>query len=633
MKTFLIFGFLICSIAVFGQTAAEYNQTGNAKYNLGQYEAAILDYDKAIQIDPNYKIAYSNRGLAKNNLGQYEAAILDFDKAIQIDPNFKNAYNNRGFAKNNLGQYEAAILDFDKAIQIDPNFKNAYNNRGFAKKNLGQYEAAILDYDKAIQIDPNFKEAYYNRGSAKDKLGQYEAAILDYDKAIQIDPNYELAYYNRGFAKNNLGQYEAAALDFEKAIKLNPNDKLNYYQCGKSKYYLKQYEAAIKDFDKCLAIDPNYTLAKDKRATAQKKLNEQPKPKPKENNNLVLFWLSPNPDIDNHKTYETQTIKIMVRAVGSANITQGDFKVMVNNREMSCKLGERSLVGSTFSTDVCLNTGNNAIKVCYQDNCTNILNVGYQPQKPNLHILSIGPSFPNLKYTTKDATDFADLFQGQTKLYNQRNINVLKNDKATASKIKTEMSRLKLQYKGSVVSSQDVVIIFISSHGIVLDDDQQVRIKGADYDAVDKEATTVAFTEMIDRLDEIECKKIVFIDACFSGVLDPKLLASKSETSQLEVAKALKILTQKQNGWTIFSSSGNEVSWEHPDWQNGAFTEAIIEGLKYGKADYDGNKIVTTTELYRYLNLRVPKLNTDKGFPIQYPQMTNNLGELPIFAY
>jgi hypothetical protein len=473
-----------------------------------------------------------------------------------------------------------------------------YNSKGDEYWDEQDYKTAITYYTKAINIEEK-AIYYYNRGYAKDKLGQYEAAILDYDKAIQIDPNFKEAYINRAYTYFSLGQYEAT----------------------------------IKDCDKCLAIDPNYTLAKDKRATAQKKLNEQPKPKPKENNNLVLFWLSPNPDIDNHKTYETQTIKIMVRAVGSANITQGDFKVMVNNREMSCKLGERSLVGSTFSTDVCLNTGNNAIKVCYQDNCTNILNVGYQPQKPNLHILSIGPSFPNLKYTTKDATDFADLFQGQTKLYNQRNINVLKNDKATASKIKTEMSRLKLQYKGSVVSSQDVVIIFISSHGIVLDKDQQVRIKGADYDAVDKEATTVAFTEMIDRLDEIKCKKIVFIDACFSGVLDPKLLASKSETSQLEVAKALKILTQKQNGWTIFSSSGNEVSWEHPDWQNGAFTEAIIEGLKYGKADYDGNKIVTTTELYRYLNLRVPKLNTDKGFPIQYPQMTNNLGELPIFAY
>jgi len=98
----------------------------------------------------------------------------------------------------------------------------------------------------------------------------------------------------------------------------------------------------------------------------------------------------------------------------------------------------------------------------------------------------------------------------------------------------------------------------------------------------------------------------------------------------------VKIITkcqQKQNGWTIFSSSGNEVSWEHSDWQNGAFTEAIIEGLKYGKADYNGNKIITTTELYRYINQRVPKLNTTKGFPKQYPQISNNLGELPIFAY
>jgi uncharacterized caspase-like protein len=106
--------------------------------------------------------------------------------------------------------------------------------------------------------------------------------------------------------------------------------------------------------------------------------------------------------------------------------------------------------------------------------------------------------------------------------------------------------------------------------------------------------------------------------------------------NQVYLTNLVKIITkcqQKQNGWTIFSSSGNEVSWEHSDWQNGAFTEAIIEGLKYGKADYNGNKIITTTELYRYINQRVPKLNTTKGFPKQYPQISNNLGELPIFAY
>ena len=63
MKTKLqllsVFCFLILSIGLFGQTAYEYNERGIAKERLGQYQAAIKDYNKAIRIDPNYKYAYN----------------------------------------------------------------------------------------------------------------------------------------------------------------------------------------------------------------------------------------------------------------------------------------------------------------------------------------------------------------------------------------------------------------------------------------------------------------------------------------------------------------------------------------------------------------------------------------------
>jgi tetratricopeptide (TPR) repeat protein len=600
MRTILIFGFLVCSVAVFGQRAEKYFEKGKIEAINENYSKAIVYFDKAIKLDENDKDKYIARADAKEKLGEYQAALLDFNKAILIDPNYSIAYLKRGIIKKELKQYNAAIEDLDKAISIDPTLQLAYRNRGIVKIELKQYRPAYDDLFEAVKMNGEDAIAYNYWGNASYQIGGHGGvanAHNCYLNARMIDYSYIEPYYNLGILYYGKGEYEEALKEFQKVQSFNEKRETPYMV--------------------------NETAEKIQQIQNRNQPNTE---------TVTLFWINPNPDESSSFNSETENIQIKVKATKSG-LNQSDFKVMVNNREMSCKLGERSLVGSTFSANVCLNTGNNEIKICYQNNCTKILNVRYQPQKPNLHILSIGPSFPDLKYTATDATDFANLFQGQTKLYNQRNINILKNDDATASKMKTEMSRLKLQYKGSVVSSQDVVIIFISSHGIVLDDDRQVRIKGADYDAIDKKATTVAFTEMIDRLDEIECKKIVFIDACFSGVLDPKLLASKSETSQLEVAKALKILTQKQNGWTIFSSSGNEVSWEHADWQNGAFTEAIIEGLKDGKADYDGNRIVTTTELYRYLNLRVPELNKAKGFPMQHPQMSNNLGNLPIFAY
>ena len=222
-------------------SAETYFLRGYASYDLGLYNLAIANYDKAIQLEPNAANAYYNRGIAKDELGQHFAAISDYDKAIQLEPDYASAYNNRGVAKHKLGQYFAAISDFDKAIQLKPDYASAYNNRGNAKNNLGQYFAAISDCDKAIQLEPDYANPYYNRGNAKYKLGQHFAAISDFDKAIQLKPDYASAYNNRAIAKGKLGQHFAAISDFDKAIQLESNYAKAYQGRGIAKALFETY--------------------------------------------------------------------------------------------------------------------------------------------------------------------------------------------------------------------------------------------------------------------------------------------------------------------------------------------------------------------------------------------------------
>ena len=184
--------------------AEQYFNQGNEKRDQKDFEGAIRDYDKAIEINPQYAYAYNNRGLSKNNLGQYQEAIKDYDKAIEINPQYAMAYNNRGVSKQNLGQYQDAIKDLDKAIEINPQYAKAYNNRGNSKHNLGQYQEAIKDCDKAIEINPQDADAYNNRGNSKHNLGQYQEAIKDYQEALKINPSYKLAKNNLETAKKKL---------------------------------------------------------------------------------------------------------------------------------------------------------------------------------------------------------------------------------------------------------------------------------------------------------------------------------------------------------------------------------------------------------------------------------------------
>ena len=63
--------------------------------------------------------AYYNRGVKKCRLGQYESAIMDFDRVIDLNPQESEAYNGRGNAKNALGQHESAEEDCAKAKELE----------------------------------------------------------------------------------------------------------------------------------------------------------------------------------------------------------------------------------------------------------------------------------------------------------------------------------------------------------------------------------------------------------------------------------------------------------------------------------------------------------------------------------
>ena len=195
-------------------------------YLIQDQKDKILAYDQAIRLKPDYAAAYNNRGNAKKELKQYNAAIADYGQAIRLEPVDAAAYNNRGVAKYDLKQYKAAIADYDEAIRLEPVDAAAYNNRGNAKGDLKHYKAAIADYDQALRLKPDLVAAYYNRGVAKYDLKQYKAAIADYDEALRLKPDLAAAYYKRGLVKKALGLKDKARTDLKTARELarNAND-------------------------------------------------------------------------------------------------------------------------------------------------------------------------------------------------------------------------------------------------------------------------------------------------------------------------------------------------------------------------------------------------------------------------
>jgi tetratricopeptide (TPR) repeat protein len=150
-----------------------------------------------VEKTPNRLRPLLSRGVAYSDLGQWDNAIDDYSKVLDINPKLAEGYNDRGLAYTRLGQWDMAIADFSKVIEIDPKSTFAYTNLGAAFFSLGQWEKSIVYFSKVIEIDPKNAIAYNDRGAAFTNIGQYDKAFDDFSKAIEIDPNYTRAYSNR----------------------------------------------------------------------------------------------------------------------------------------------------------------------------------------------------------------------------------------------------------------------------------------------------------------------------------------------------------------------------------------------------------------------------------------------------
>ena len=124
------------------------------------------------QDEPKDAKFYIDRGIAYAEKGQFDQAVDDFTKALEIDPKSADTYYYRGIAYVNKGQFHWAIDDFTKALEIDPKSADAYYYRGIAHANKSQHDQAISDYTKALEIGPKDAGAYYYRGIAYVEKGR-----------------------------------------------------------------------------------------------------------------------------------------------------------------------------------------------------------------------------------------------------------------------------------------------------------------------------------------------------------------------------------------------------------------------------------------------------------------------------
>jgi tetratricopeptide (TPR) repeat protein len=154
-----------------------------------ELEKALSECERAIQITPDFAIAYNYRGEIYDAMGQLKNAIVNYQRVIQLDPELKDAWENMlsleaeieeefegSAAKRHLdqaleyaysGEPEKALEECETAKSIMPSIAIAYNYLGMIFETLSQLESAIDSYLKAIQLNPRFYAARENLANAR----------------------------------------------------------------------------------------------------------------------------------------------------------------------------------------------------------------------------------------------------------------------------------------------------------------------------------------------------------------------------------------------------------------------------------------------------------------------------------
>jgi TolB-like protein/Tfp pilus assembly protein PilF len=190
-------------------------------------------FRKAIELDPNFALAYS--GLADSlavsldytnapRAATLERAQAAVDTALKLDPGLADAWASAGLIESQGGHRERAEEMFLRAIELNPNHAMARKWYGLALMDLGRFEESLAQLEQAARLDPLSVIVQRNLGQALEAQGRFRDAASHYQKAIEIDPSMPSSYMDLALlAAYAMNQYAVAVPLAEKAIALDPN--------------------------------------------------------------------------------------------------------------------------------------------------------------------------------------------------------------------------------------------------------------------------------------------------------------------------------------------------------------------------------------------------------------------------
>lgn len=353
---------------------------------------------------------------------------------------------------------------------------------------------------------------------------------------------------------------------------------------------------------------------------------------------------------DNENTTQTaidateaspSAVKFMFRTPDNTKFSDSNFKIsfVTNSKSLTYRISGQSEQYSIPSADI--SAGVHTIRlpkrsceltIIDEAQKFHVLNFIYDEDRDlrkssTLHILAIGVNnYPaqnlnSLKYAEADAKAVVDAFVSRHK-YTFGNINktILLGNNVSCQSIEREIDNI-----ADTAKSNDLAIIFFAGHGLVDNLDKYYLATAETTDGETPRKGSFSASSFNEKIAYINCKLVIFIDACYSGKL-----VEGMRSGGISNAQFFKELRSTKNGTNIYTSSGStSQSKEDSRYGHGVFTQALIEACDFKNSDVDSDGRITIKEIRNYLERRIPELTKNQQKPIH-----RNLEEIdyPLFV-
>ena len=235
--------------------------------NGDKIDLSIRMFNKAIEVDSNYALAYAGLANCYSDLHMYydrtnenlEQALTASKKALNLDPGLAEAHVSRGYALFQANQKDESEKEFKEAIKVNPKLFDAYYLYGLNKKAQGNHVEAIELFKKAAELEPENYNALVFVTTSYGALGLTEEMTRANNKTIQIFRNHlslypedERALY-LGAGNLVLANKKEEALQWiEKAVVLNPDETTVLYNAACVYSLLGRVDEALNYLDRSI---------------------------------------------------------------------------------------------------------------------------------------------------------------------------------------------------------------------------------------------------------------------------------------------------------------------------------------------------------------------------------------------